>query len=253
MSAPESNKNLRRQARERFNVARKLESEYLRALRQLTRQIDHMVKGMAPNGVVTNSQELEQMLRQYSQTIRPWAKSVAQKMIARIAQKDKSAWIQLGKAMGKALRQELNDAPTGAMLNDFLATQVQLITSLPLEAAERVHRLTQEAMISSSRASEVAKEILLTGKVTESRAKLIARTEVARTASALTLARSAHVGVTHYVWRTSGDAQVRESHKHMNGKVIPVDIPPEVEPGKAYHAGQFPNCRCWCSPIFPDD
>ena len=242
-----TDKELRRQARERFAVAQRLEAEYLRTLRGLTRQIDSMVRHMA-----NNPDELQKILRQYSQTITPWARSVAQKMLTRVAKKDESAWLQLGKQMGKSLREELNEAPTGQMLQQFLNEQVHLITSLPLEAAERVHKLTLEGLLEGTRAKEIAAEILKTGKVTESRAKLIARTEVARVASGLTMVRAQSVGVTHYVWRTSGDSDVRQSHKDMNGKVIPLDRPPEVEPGKHYHAGQFPNCRCYPEPVFAD-
>jgi SPP1 gp7 family putative phage head morphogenesis protein len=243
-----SDGELRRQARERFATAQRLENEYMRALRNLTRQIDSMVKHMAgrPN-------ELQKLLRQYSQTIEPWARSVAEKMVTRIARKDENAWAQLGKTMGRHLRKELQDAPTGQTLRQFLDEQVHLITSLPIDAAERVHKLTLEGLVQGTRAKEIASEIMLTGKVIESRAKLIARTEIARTASGLTLARSAHVGVTHYVWRTSGDSTVRESHKKMNGAVIPIDAAPEVEPGHRYHAGQFPNCRCYPQPIITEN
>jgi len=227
--------------------------EYLRSLRQLTRQIDHIVKGMAPGGMVGNSIELQRVLRQYGEAIEPWARSVAEKMLARAARKDEAAWIQLGKTMGKSLRKELNDAPTGDFLRQFLNEQVVLITSLPIEAAERVHKLTSEALVSGRRADDIAKDILQTGKVTESRAKLIARTEVARTASGLTMARAKFVGCTHYVWRTSADGDVRSAHKKMNGAVIPWDHPPEVEPGMRYHAGMIYNCRCYPDPILTEE
>lgn len=248
-----SNAELRRQSRERFATAQRMENEYLRSLRQLTRQIDHIVKGMAPGGVVQNSIELQNVLRQYSKAITPWARSVAEKILMRIAQKDESAWIHLGKSMGRSIRKELNDAPTGQALRKFLDEQVILITSLPIEAAERVHKLTLEGLADATRAKEIAQEILKTGKVTESRAKLIARTEVARTAAGLTMERAKYVGVSHYHWRTSGDTDVRQSHKAMNGKIIAFDSPPEVDPGKHYHAGMFPNCRCFIDPILPDE
>jgi SPP1 gp7 family putative phage head morphogenesis protein len=247
-----SDKELRRQAQERFALAERLEREYLRALRQLTRQVDHIVKGMAPGGVVKNSIEIQSVLRQYSQTIEPWARSVAEKMLWRIAKKDEAAWAKLGTEIGRNLRKELNDAPTGDFLQKFLHEQVKLITSLPLDAAERVHRLTTEGLVSGRRAADVAKDILETGKVTESRAKLIARTEVARTASGLTMARAQHVGITHYIWRSSKDGSVRESHKKMDGAIIPFDQPPEVEPGEKYHAGMIYNCRCYAQPLITD-
>lgn len=247
-----SSREIRRQARERFAVAERLEAEYLRALRQLTRQIDSIVKGMAPGGVVRNSIELQNTLRNYSRAIEPWAKSVAEKMLTRIARKEESVWFAMSKTMSRNLRQELLGAPVGELMRDFLAEQAKLITSLPIDAANRVHDLTLESMLDASRADYVAKEILKTGQVTESRAKLIARTEIARTASGLTLVRAQHVGVTHYIWRTSGDGDVRESHKKMNGAVIPIDTPPLLEDGTRTHAGMIYNCRCFPSPIIDD-
>lgn len=254
MSTRDALNKQQKQARQRFATAQRLEKEYMRTLRLLTRQIDHIVKGMAPNGRVKDSTELQLVLRNYANTIKPWARSVAEKMIARIAQKDEFAWMQLGKEMGMAMRKELAGAPTGEMLREFLEEQVRLITSLPLDAAERVHKLTTEGLIAGgARSNEIAKEILKTGAVTESRAKLIARTEIARTASGLTMARAKFVGSTHYIWRTSGDGDVRPSHKKMNGQIVAWDSPPEVDPGHNYHAGMFPNCRCYPEPIITKD
>lgn len=240
----------RRKARERFHLAEKLEAEYLRALRKVTKQVDHIVKEMAPGGVVKNSIELQGILNGYAKLIEPWAHSVANRMLKRIADKDEAAWAKLGANMGIALRKEINEAPTGVFMRSFLQEQVRLITSLPTEAANRVHKLTMEGMIQGGRrASEIAKDILATGSVTESRAKLIARTEVARTASGLTMARAIHVGCTHYVWRSSGDSDVRKSHKEMNGAVVPWDTLPLLSDGTRTHAGQIYNCRCYPEPI----
>ena len=239
----------RRKARERFQLAERLEAEYLRALRQLTKQIDHIIKGMAPGGVVTNSAELQNMLRQYAKVIEPWAYSIAQRMVNRIADKDENAWAKLGTSMGLELRKQIKNAPIGHTLQAFLKEQVHLITSLPTQAAERVHVLTLEGLSGAKRASEIAKEVLKLGDVTHSRAKLIARTEIARTASALTMARSQYVGCTHYVWRTSGDTDVRQSHKDMDGQVIPWAEAPVLSDGSQTHAGMIYNCRCYAEPI----
>jgi SPP1 gp7 family putative phage head morphogenesis protein len=246
-------KAARRKARERFALAERLEAEYLRALRKLTKQIDSIVKSMAPAGVVRDSAELQRVLKNYAAAIEPWARSIAEKMLAKIAKKDEAAWTQLGKNMGRELRKEIQEAPTGNALRTFLNEQVHLITSLPLEAAERVHKLTLEGITGAKRASEVQREILQTGNVTESRAKLIARTEIARTASGLTMARALHVGSTHYVWRTSGDVDVRKSHKEMDGSVIPWGTAPILSDGSQTHAGMIYNCRCYAEPILTED
>jgi len=112
--------------------------------------------------------------------------------------------------------------------------------------------LTFGALSTGRRAEEIQKDILNTGEVTLSRARLIARTEVARTASGLVQARATHIGLTHYVWRTSMDATVRESHKKMNGKIIAWADMPTLEDGSVCHAGAIYNCRCYPDPILPD-
>jgi SPP1 gp7 family putative phage head morphogenesis protein len=243
---------LRAKARQRYALAERLEAEYLRALRRVTRQIDHIVKEMAPGGVIGNSVELENMLRAYAKLIEPWARKLATRMLNRISSKDEAAWAKLGKEIGRELRKEMQDAPVGLALQKFLKEQVHLITSLPEDAANRVHKLTMEGMTGAKRADEVAKEIALTGQVTESRAKLIARTEIARTASGLTMVRAQHVGSTHYIWRTSGDSDVRKSHKEMEGAVIPYKTAPILSDGTQCHAGGIYNCRCYPEPIISD-
>ena len=243
------NETLRRKARERFAMAERLEAEYLRALRKLSREVEKIVKQMAPDGVVRDSEELQQALRRYAEQIRPWATAVANKMVTRIAGKDENAWAQLGNTMGRALRKEIQNAPTGDFLRAFLQEQVHLITSLPMDAAERVHKLTTQGISEGTRMNEIAREILRTGEVTESRAKLIARTEIARTAAGLTMARAQYIGSTHYIWRTSRDGDVRDSHKKMEGTVVPWSTPPLLSDGTRTHAGMIYNCRCYPEPI----
>ena len=118
---------------------------------------------------------------------------------------------------------------SGRVMQQLLAEQVTLIQSIPLEAAQRVHRLTLEGVENSTRASEIAKEILRTEEVTTSRAVLIARTETARTAATLTQARAEHIGADSYIWRTSGDSTVRSDHRALNGKIFQWNNPPVAD------------------------
>ena len=236
-------------AQSRQRIIERLEMEYLRSLKQLTTEIDKIVRRYGPKDAAIT----QTILRRYAETVRPWARIVAERMLQRVSRKDAASWIKLGNNIGKALRKELDEAPTGQMLRQLLAEQVHLITSLPLDAADRVHKLTMTGLVSGRRAEDIAKDILQTGQVTHSRAKLIARTEVARTASGLTMARAQHVGSTHYIWRTSRDPDVRESHRQMEGKVIAWDTPPTLSDGTVTHAGMIYNCRCYPEPILSDD
>ena len=116
-----------------------------------------------------------------------------------------------------------------------------------------MHELTLKGLEGGVRAETVSQEILRSGDVSKSRAILIARTEVARTAFALTRARALHVGSAAYVWRTSRDSDVRKSHREMEGKVIQWDDAPTLSDGTTTHAGCIYNCRCWAEPILPDE
>lgn len=171
-------------------------------------------------------------------------------MIAEVARRDELAWAAIAKTMARALRQEIQSAPTGQLLRGYLDEQVHLITSLPLEAAQKVHEMTLAGQLTGERASTIAQRILNIGDVTASRARLIARTEVGRTASGLTQARAAHVGSEGYTWRTVHDHDVRPSHRKMEGKYVRWDAPPTLD-GLTGHAGALPNCRCYPEPIVP--
>lgn len=192
-------------------------------------------------------------LREYSTMIGPWAKSVAAYMVADVSRRNVKTWKQVSTDMGQSLRSEILTAPTGQLFAETMASQVELIQSLPLHAAERVHEITTEALMSGRRAADISKELLELGPITERRARLIARTEVARTASNLTRARAQYAGSEGYIWRTSQDGDVRDTHRAMNGKYVRWDTPPKTDASlDPYHAGQGPNCRCYPEPVLPD-
>jgi SPP1 gp7 family putative phage head morphogenesis protein len=195
---------------------------------------------------------LEQALRDYAELLGPWAQAVARYMVADVERRNARTWKQVGQEMGRALRVELSQAPTGAVFTALMNEQVGLIKSIPLEAAQRVHDLTTLGLADSRRATEIAKAIQAQGQVSASRATLIARTEVARTASTLTQARARFAGSPGYIWRTSGDGDVRDTHAAMNGMYVSWDQPPKTDAGLApYHAGCGPNCRCYPEPVLP--
>lgn len=174
-------------------------------------------------------------------------------MLADVARRNEKAWQQAGNELGTELRHMIRDTPTGALFRSLLNEQVTLIKSLPRNAAIRAQRLVQEGMVQGRRSTDIAKDIMATGHVTASRAKLIARTEVSKASVALTQARAQAIGSDGYIWRTVGDSDVRDTHKAMEGKYVRWDKPPKVDPGVApYHAGAYVNCRCFPEPVLPE-
>jgi SPP1 gp7 family putative phage head morphogenesis protein len=220
----------------------------------VARQVGHIITGMAPDGEVSDAREREirYALERYATLLRPWAKSVARYMLADVDRRNERAWFETAKEMGRGLLIEIKQAPTGMVFEALMQDQVDLITSLPTKAGQRVHELVTKGLVDSRRADEIAKDILKSGDVTAARATLIARTEVARAASSLTQARARYAGSEGYIWRSSEDMDVRDTHKKVNGKFFRWDDPPKTDKNlDPYHAGCGPNCRCFPEPVIP--
>jgi SPP1 gp7 family putative phage head morphogenesis protein len=229
----------------------KIERQYARQLRQIARHVGDIVGAFTP-GDPSAEPVIRRALENYAAVIDGWASVTAQHMLDAIRREDETAWRDRSREMGAWLRDEIRSAPVGELMRERLAEQVTLIKSIPLDAAQRVHEWTLTGIEDATRAKEVAREILRTNEVSAARATLIARTETARTSSKLTEARAQYVGSEGYIWRTSGDSDVRDSHKEMNGKYVRWDTPPTLSDGTVTHAGQIYNCRCYPEPVIPD-
>lgn len=241
-----------------FAKVRRAEMEYSAQLRKIARHVGEIIRGHPvsdPAGVSS----LQELLRKYSLLITPWATTTAKAMLVNVSRRDEQVWSELTKTMGQALRNEIRNAPTGEMLRKMLAEQVELITSLPIEAGQRVHELTLKGLEGASRGEEVVKEIMRSGEVAASRATLIARTEIGRVASGLTMARAVHIGSDGYIWRNVGDADVRPLHRsHNRGGIADQfyrwdDPPVSADNGTRSLPGATFNCRCYPEVVIPDN
>lgn len=236
-----------------FLRVRRAENQFGVQLRKLAQHVADLMRGHA-DGTAGTAMRLQAMLKRYSEEMVPaWATRVTGRMLAEVALRDTKAWETFTRQMGFAMRREIQNAPTGDVLRQLQAEQVELIKSIPLQAAQRVHEMTMGGLAQGMRHEEIAKKIFALGDVTKSRATLIARTEVARASTNMTQARALYIGSEGYIWRTADDADVRRTHRRMEGKFIRWDSPPVVDDGVApYHAGCFPNCRCYPEPVIPD-
>jgi len=192
------------------------------------------------------------LLSAYSKSIAPWASRTAMRMIKEVLVSNNRGWSAASKSIGQQFKTEMT-GKVGITARQLHDAQVELIQSIPIEAGERAQRLSMEAVTGGRRASEVAEEIARTEEVTKNRAMLIARTEVSKANASITQARAESVGVEAYVWHTSEDGDVRESHADMDGEIVRYDSPPMLSDGMQGHAGEFPNCRCWQEPIILGD
>lgn len=236
---------------EHWEAVRRSERYYAAQLRRVARHVGDLVSGFQANDPSV-LQPLIDLLERYSYILEPWARAIAQRMVAEVARRDATAWMRASKEIGRNLRIEVYETPLGDVARKIVADQVDLIKSIPLEAAQRVQALSMEAQTGGRRWEEAAQMIREQYGVSQSKATLIARTESAKASTAIVEARARHVGADQYRWWTAGDARVRPAHRRLNGRVYSWDSPPVAEAsGERHHPGAFPNCRigCYAEPI----
>lgn len=255
MASPKVGKTL---TSKNFKPNRSAEVQFAKALRQVARNAGHLVDLHIDGVTIKDPKELERALNHYSEKLGPWAARQSAKMLERVAKKNKTAWKNRSKEIHAVLQTTVAQAAAGKRAALLMAEEIDLIKTIPLKAFERAQKLSLEAVYNGSRADQIAAELLRSGKVSESDAERIARTEVARANSVITQTRAQAAGSRQYVWRNSGDASVRESHKEyrgkkLDGRVFSWDDPPTLDDGTTGHPGTFPNCRCYPEPFFPDE
>lgn len=241
--------------RRRPPLAARTSQRYVSSLSEIGEHVGRLIAGFnvqLPDHLNT----LTKLLSAYADALTPWARATAQNMLNEVNRADLASWRSVSTEIGTELRHLLFKAPVGDRIRELLEQQVGLIKSIPLDASIRVQKLAAEMATSGERADEIEEMIRRSGEVSASRATMIARTEVARAGTVFTQARCEQAGITHYIWRTAHDRDVRPGHRAMEGKVCEWNDPPAVrENDKIYyhHPGEIWNCRCYAEPIISDD
>lgn len=161
-----------------------------------------------------------------------------------------------GKFLYRLLMDELKQG-TGQIIQKQVMENVLLIKTLPNDVAQKVVSDIAENALKGARAESTEKIIRdKTDQHSRASARLIARTETAKTMSALTKARCEQLGLRWYIWRTALDGtRVRLSHRIMEGVLVNWNNPPAPEElvgeksAGHYHAGNIWNCRCYSEPV----
>ncbi len=192
--------------------------------------------------------------------------SAVRRMVTPIAVQNMRTWRMAAKKATKnpglyrMLMREINQG-----LKSDIEIQIEenanLIKTLPTDVAKKVTKDISDMTLKGMRASEIAKVIReQTDKHSRASAKLIARTEVSKTTTALTKARCDNLDLHWYVWRTMEDGdRVRKSHRIMEGVLVNWNEPPSPEAlvgeksAGNYHAGNIWNCRCYPEPLIEID
>lgn len=198
------------------------------------------------DGSQASADKTARMLVDYSDVISDWAEMAGRKMFSQVEREEWNQWRSVSEEIAAGLRDVVGNTPVGHVAQDIVYRQIQLMKSLPLEAADRVKDIQEraiQAVINGERPDQLYEMIMDSGDVAASRAQLIARTEVGRATGALTRVRALSVGSEGYWWRIEGSG-TRDSHRRMKDKFVRWDNPPTLD-GMTGHAGCLPNCKCW--------
>jgi SPP1 gp7 family putative phage head morphogenesis protein len=153
----------------------------------------------------------------------------------------------------------MDDAPLETLMNMATMDNVNLITTLIGDVEKKVENTIFSGFRAGLRHEEIAKDVrkYLNPNAKDSlgrsqnvvyKAQFIARDQVAKLNSQISQSRQSELGIKRYVWRTSGDERVRDSHKKKEGKIYRWSDPPE----DTGHPGEDFQCRCTAEPVIDD-
>lgn len=147
-------------------------------------------------------------------------------------------------AMGVGVADLLNDKRAAKVVATRLKQSVGLIVKLDKEMKARLHRDIAAALAQDLSTLNIKKLVLENTSLPNYRARLIARDQMGKLFSQLSMTRQEDLGVTEYTWRTVGDNAVRQLHQDRDGKKFSWDKPPSDG-----HPGMAVNCRCIAEPV----
>lgn len=141
-------------------------------------------------------------------------------------------------------RNLLIDQYVNATFEQAVSQNVALIKTIGPQYLDKVENAIYEGLRSGMDGHSLKQEVLKMNGQNYNRAKVIARDQIQKFNSALSGARQQSIGVTGYIWRTSGDERVRESHIEKDGQRFDWNAPPS----DTGHPGEDIQCRCTAEP-----
>jgi len=130
------------------------------------------------------------------------------------------------------------------VMKSFVSENVSLIQNVGAQALKRASTTISMGVQRGWTLKQITKELQKTAKFSQNKAKLIARDQVASLNGQITKIRHKEVGINKYIWSTSLDERVRDSHLDKEGEVFSWNSPPP----DTGHPGEDINCRCVAIP-----
>lgn len=139
------------------------------------------------------------------------------------------------------------------LMEQWVSDNVDLIKTVPNDMLGRMKQIVSDGYRNGTRPKDMAEKIQGVYGMSRGHAQFIARDQISKLNAKITQREHADAGVTEYVWSSSGDERVRESHKRLNGHIFKYSDPPETDNGRHCNPGEDYNCRCVAIPVFKED
>jgi SPP1 gp7 family putative phage head morphogenesis protein len=236
-----------------------VEVQYRKALNELIQSMVRdvreavmpQVRGMIRDeSIATSITNTIKNVEQRYKDITSLASIIAFKMVTSEAQTNSRKFREgVHEATGINLQRVIDSEGVRTVLESQVQMNIQLIQSIPDQYFSELNRIVlqnvngfvnPEGGLEGQILGVLRREGAALNKKTMNRAKLIARDQTAKTNAAINQSRQEALGVDEYIWDTSGDERVRESHRRNNGKVFKWSKPPR----DTGHPGHDVNCRC---------
>jgi SPP1 gp7 family putative phage head morphogenesis protein len=245
-----------------------IEAQYMMDMRRLTEEVYRMIEAevipvleeyessyaapetqdaLGPDLSMAFS-AIELQLRKQENSLNKYAEGIAQKSFSQWNRSHRRKWVaQINKIAGVNISNVMNDLPTQAALLDKVDENVKLIKTLQPEYLKDVEEAVKEGLTRGDDFFSIRERLeQLHSTHSKYRPKLIARDQMSKFTGELNKLRQEDLGIKEYVWRTSKDGAVRDSHRANDRKTFSWASPP-AETG---HPGEDINCRCIADPVF---
>lgn len=153
----------------------------------------------------------------------------------------------------KVFRRSLNVDPFASepwldsRISSFVEQNVGLIKSTQDRYLSEIQEIVFRGARQGLQTKDISQMIRERGRVTQSKADLIARDQINKFNGQLNQLRQQSVGVEKYRWRTSQDERVRPAHRAREGEIFSWDDPPSDG-----HPGEPIQCRCYAEPVLEE-
>lgn len=160
----------------------------------------------------------------------------------------KSAWEALGATA------DLSEAGADRLAAEYTENIKPYIQKFSAETIGEIRQMVADNSAHGYRFDKLVARIQGRYEVSRTKAKFLAQQETAMLVSKHRRIRFEDLGVTRYIWRTSGKPSVREDHRKLNGREFLYSDPPVVDSatGRRGNPGEDFGCQCVDEPVLPE-